>query len=82
MKIKISVTVLIIFQLAGCAGVPAEPPPALQKMHEKGEVLINKLLGDYSPAKNEPPKVLQEIHDKGDVLIKKSRGSNGTSNNK
>jgi hypothetical protein len=82
MKIKFGIAVFICFQLFGCASNPAEPPQALQKMHDKGTVLINKLLGDYSPANNEPPKVLNETHDKGEVLVKKSRGSNSTSNNK
>jgi hypothetical protein len=76
---KLVLAVFICFQLAGCASVPAEPPPALQKMHDKGTVLINKLLGDYSPANNEPPKVLKDMHDNGEVLIKKSRGSNTSS---
>jgi hypothetical protein len=82
MKIKFCIATFICFQLVGCVSVPAEPPAALQKMHDKGTVLINKLLGDYSPANNEPPKVLKDMHDNGDVLIKKSRGSNSTSNNK
>lgn len=53
MKIKTSVTVLIIFQLAGCVGIPPEPPKAMMELHGKGERLVHKLLGPLSPLNNQ-----------------------------